>query len=124
MALTVDETVIIHIDGAGHDWFVDNTPYQDSELMPQNRDTELVANEASDAYGGMDLPTTVMHEMGHVFGYGDVDQKTNPNDLMATMLDAGVRRLPEGTAHGQVNDNADSLIALDMTPDKFLPRIT
>ena len=31
MALTVDETVIIDIDGAGHGWFVDDTPYRDSD---------------------------------------------------------------------------------------------
>jgi len=36
---------------------------------------------------------------------------------MGGTLDEGVRRLPDDASAGQVNDNSDSLISLDLTPD-------
>ncbi len=118
LALAVDDTVIIDVDGAGHGWFVDDTPYQDTEFMPQNSDEVLTANEASEAYGDMDLLTVVMHELGHVFGYQDMDPETNDTEIMNETLDEGVRYLPEDTFAGQAQDNSESLISLDLTPDE------
>jgi hypothetical protein len=118
LALAVDDTVIIDVDAAGHGWFVDDTPYQDSEFMPQNSGEVLTANESSDAYGDMDLLTVVMHELGHVFGYRDMDPDTNDTEIMNETLDEGVRYLPEGTFTDQTPDNSDSLISMDLTPDE------
>ncbi|MEJ2168026.1 MAG: hypothetical protein P8X90_21090, partial [Desulfobacterales bacterium] len=118
LALAVDDTVIIDVDAAGHGWFVDDTPYQDTEFVPQNSDEILTANESSDAYGDMDLLTVVMHELGHVFGYQDMDPETNDVEIMNETLDEGVRYLLEGTFTEQVHDNLDSLISMDMTPDE------
>jgi hypothetical protein len=118
LALAVDDTVIIDVDAAGHGWFVDDTPYQDTEFVPKNSDEELTANESSEAYGDMDLLTVVMHELGHVFGYQDMDPETNDVEIMNQTLDEGVRYLPEGTFTEQVHDNSDSLISMDMTPDE------
>jgi hypothetical protein len=118
LALAVDDTVIIDVDAAGHGWFVDDTPYQDTEFMPQNSDEELTANEASDAYGDMDLLTVVMHELGHVYGYQDMDPETNDTEIMNKTLDEGVRYLPEDTFTNQAQDNSDSLISMDLTPDE------
>ena len=118
LALAVDDTVIIDVDAAGHGWFVDDTPYQDTEFMPQNSDEVLTANETSDAYGDMDLLTVVMHELGHVFGYQDMDPETNDAEIMNETLDEGVRYLPEGTFANQSQGNSDSLISMDLTPDE------
>jgi len=118
LALTVDDTVIIDVDAAGHGWFVDNTPYQDTEFMPQNSDEVLTANEPSDAYGDMDLLTVVMHELGHVFGYQDMDPETNDAEIMNETLDEGVRYLPEDTFTGQAHEPSEPLISLDLTPDE------
>jgi hypothetical protein len=120
LGLTVGDTVIIDTDAAGHGWFIDDTPYQDSEFMPQNSDEVLTANESSDAYGDMDLLTVVMHELGHVFGYQDMDPDTNDAEIMNETLDEGVRYLPEDTFTGQVQSNSEDLISLDLTPDESL----
>jgi hypothetical protein len=120
LALTVGDTVIIDVDAAGHGWFVDDTPYQDAEFIPQGNDEELVANETSDAYGDMDLLTTVMHELGHVFGYQDMDPDTNDAEIMNETLDEGVRYLPEDTFADQLQNNSEGLLSLDLTPDENL----
>lgn len=74
---------VIWVDAtaAGFGWFVDQTPSDDSEF----------ANQAPE---GMDLLTVIMHEMGHELGLPDLDPATNPFDLMAESLAAGVRRAP------------------------------
>ena len=118
LALTVDDTVIIDVDAAGHGWFIDDTPYQDTEFMPQNSDEVLTANEPSNAYGDMDLLTVVMHELGHVFGYQDMDPETNDAEIMNETLDEGVRYLPEDTFTGQSQEPSEPLISLDLTPDE------
>jgi len=41
-----------------------------------------------------DLLTAVMHEMGHVLGYGD----TSLDDVMDAMLPLGSRRIPANLA--------------------------
>jgi len=120
LALAVDDTVIIDVDAAGHGWFIDDTPYQDSEFMPQNSDEVLTANESSDSYGDMDLLTVVMHELGHVFGYQDMDPETNDAEIMNETLDEGVRYLPEDTFAGQTQDDSESLISMDLTPDESM----
>lgn len=118
LALFVDDTVIIDADAAGHGWFIDDTPYQDSEFKPQGNDTELVAGESSSAFGDMDLLTTVMHEIGHVFGYGDIDPEINPTDIMSGALETGVRHLPAGASQGGISEGSGSLISMDLTPDE------
>ena len=87
----VGDTILIDTDAAGYGWFVDSTPYDNTEFRPQNVDGELLAIPSSPAYGDMDLLTVVMHELGHVLGFEDLDSRTD--DLMSATLDAGVRLL-------------------------------
>jgi hypothetical protein len=67
--------VIVDADAAGHGWFVDPTPLDDSEFGPGGP-------------VGMDLLTVVMHEMGHLAGQGD----DSGSDLMGGFLAQGVRQ--------------------------------
>lgn len=73
LAMTDDNTIYIDSDAAGFGWFVDSTPEDNSEFTVQNGSEELVADPSSTAYGDMDLLTVVMHELGHLLGYEDVD---------------------------------------------------
>jgi hypothetical protein len=83
------DTIWIDDDAAGRGWFVDATPGDDAEFAPVAGATSLSATDSAAAQRA-DLLTTVMHEMGHVLGYGD----TSLDDLMGSMLPLGVRRDP------------------------------
>ncbi|MHC4618339.1 MAG: hypothetical protein ACYTEQ_11370 [Planctomycetota bacterium] len=88
---TTGTTVLIDINAAGYGWFVDTTPYDDSEFDEYSG--QLQANPSSPASGDIDLLTVVMHELGHILGYDDVVSEEYPNNLMSATLDADVRRL-------------------------------
>ena len=106
------------MDAAGHGWFVDATPDEDSEFTVHSGDGELVANPSSLAYGDMDLLTTVMHELGHVFGFEDLNPETDPYDLMGATLDTGERHIPSNNGSGQSHDSSRNLAAVDLTLDE------
>jgi len=84
------KTIRIDQDAAGYGWFIDPTPADDSEFADPSGLHSLVAQKGTVAYGRVDLLTTVMHEMEHVFGYPD-DHATI-DDLMTATLPTGVRR--------------------------------
>jgi hypothetical protein len=60
-------------------------------------DGQLLATSSSEAFDRMDLLTVVLHELGHVLGFEDIDPEENPDDLMSATLDTGVRRLDTRT---------------------------
>jgi hypothetical protein len=70
----------------------------------------------------MDLLTVVMHELGHVLGFGDVDTASHPYELMATDLAPGVRRLPNGLPEGMTPSHAFGDGATEGT-DIAMPRL-
>lgn len=80
-------SIYLDINGAGHGWFIDATPATDSELIGVD----------GTPIGEVDLLTVVLHELGHILGYGDLDAASNPQDLMSDVLPPGTRRLPNGT---------------------------
>ncbi|MCB1090353.1 MAG: autotransporter-associated beta strand repeat-containing protein, partial [Verrucomicrobiae bacterium] len=90
-------SITIDDDGAGRGWFVDSTPFEDSEF--QGSGTALTAT-GGDAASGYDLLTTVMHEQGHILGLGDEYHQTD--SLMYGYLQAGERRL---AVYGQSADS-------------------
>jgi hypothetical protein len=96
---TTNGTVItIDADAAGYGWFVDATPGQDAEFMIAGDGMQLTARPGTPADGRMDLLTVIMHELGHVFGYGHDD-----DGVMRETLPVSARRLP-----GDIGDALDS----------------
>jgi VCBS repeat-containing protein len=102
--------IAIDIDGAGHGWFVDPTPNDNSEFThAQNAaGTDLLTDPSSAAAGHLDLLTVVTHELGHVIGLEDSTAAGDANDLMYINLVDGERRLPDGmdVAQAQQADTA------------------
>ena len=80
-------------DAAGFGWFIDSTPGLDEEF----------GSPAGSLTHGMDLLTTVMHEMGHLLGLADLEAS---DALMSDRLSTGIRRNP-----GSSLDIRDALLA-------------
>jgi hypothetical protein len=91
----IGASVLIDLDAAGWGWFVDATPFNDVEFGLSLSEVEKLALETSPAFGRMDLLTVVMHEMGHMLGFKDLDP--NAGALMSGTLDAGTRRVSDST---------------------------
>ena len=82
--------IVLDVNADGHGWFVDATPGADSEFSFQTRHTlHAIAGPVADR---IDALTVLMHELGHVLGYEDLDADRYPNHIMADRLPAGVRR--------------------------------
>ncbi|MCV3238434.1 hypothetical protein [Mesorhizobium sp. ZC-5] len=81
-------------DGAGHGWFVDTTPLNDEEFANRVGETRMLADGTQAPAGQYDLLTTVMHEFGHMLGYGDTYAADQSSTLMYGWLQTGERRLP------------------------------
>jgi VCBS repeat-containing protein len=98
--------ITIDTDAAGHGWFVDPTPSDNSEFTHalNAAGTDLLTDPSNDAAGHLDLLTTVTHEMGHVLGLDDSTATSDANDLMYINLVDGERRLPDATDVAQANE--------------------
>jgi hypothetical protein len=96
LAQTVGHIVVLDADAAGHGWFIDPTPMDDKEFQVSGNDGELRAKSSGAAYGRIDLLTVVMHEIGHLLGFGHASPVGGA--LMEETLEAGVRKLPEAGA--------------------------
>jgi hypothetical protein len=116
LALAVENTILIDVNAAGHGWFLDATPQNDAEFLAQNGNGELVAAETSETYGEIDLLTVVMHELGHVFGFLDLNPDQAPDALMSATLETGIRHLPGAASTSQTGNSAVPS-AMDLTPD-------
>lgn len=92
---------LIRVDDNAADWgwFVDPTPGENEEF--ELLDGEFFALEKSAADGRMDLLTALLHEQGHLLGYGHSDDS---NDLMAEELAVGMRHLPSSEPIEAVSD--------------------
>jgi hypothetical protein len=88
-------------DAAGHGWFVDMTPGEDSEYGGSG--TRLTADAGGPAAGRVDLLTVLMHELGHQIGLGDEYSGSSASELMYGYVNSGERRLPAaGEAAGAI----------------------
>jgi len=94
LGVTAGTTVTLDIDAAGFGWFVDASLADDHEFASDG-EGHLAAISGSEADGRMDLLTVVMHELGHVLGFGHYAADTGT--VMSDTLEAGVREALPGT---------------------------
>ena len=87
----VNATIPLDDNAAGHNWFIDTTPWYNSEYLPTSNPYEWVAKEGTAAYGKMDMLSVLLHEYGHALG---IEHSADNHDYMATTLTPGVRRMP------------------------------
>jgi hypothetical protein len=131
LGATIGTTITIDADAAGWGWFVDQTPWESSEFQILLSVAEFATDPASPAFGRMDLLSTVLHELGHTMGFTE----SQGDDVMNSVLPAGVRRLPEAvpvpTAEAGVISNIPLVAAVapgltatlsDRAPVTSLPR--
>lgn len=87
---------ILWLDGnaAGHGWFVDPTPLDDSEFDMAAGSAGFAAQGAAARH--VDLLSALSHELGHVLGLHDLEPAAHAHDLMAAELAVGMRRLASG----------------------------
>jgi len=94
---SVGTTITLDTNAAGHNWFIDTTPWDNSEYLPTSNPYEWVAKEGTAAYGKMDMLSVLLHEYGHALG---IEHSADNHDYMATTLTPGVRRLPSAKSMG------------------------
>ena len=87
LGLASGSTIYLDINAAGWGWFIDSTPWEDSEFA-------LVGNQGEQ--GRMDLLTVIMHEAGHVLGHDH-----EGDSVMQETLSPGTRYLPDQGPHGE-----------------------
>jgi hypothetical protein len=88
---TIGSNITLDTNAAGHNWFIDATPWDNSEYLPTSNPYEWVAKEGTAAYGKMDMLSVLLHEYGHALG---IDHSADNHDYMSTTLTPGVRRMP------------------------------
>lgn len=112
LALAGEDAIIVDDDAAGFGWFVDPTPFDDEEFGPDGFAIDQAAS------GKVDLFTTLMHELGHHLGLGDLNSDAQSGQLMQGTLNVGERRLPERSAF-DVLFSGDNLLDQLMAPSLF-----
>jgi hypothetical protein len=88
---TTGTSITLDTNAAGNSWFIDTTPWDNSEFLPTSNPNEWVAKQGTAAYGKMDMLSVLLHEYGHALG---IEHSADSNDYMAPTLTPGVRRLP------------------------------
>ncbi len=110
-------TITLDDNAAGNGWFIDTTPWDNSEYLPTSNPYEWVAKVGSAAEGKMDMLSVLLHEYGHALG---IDHSVDGHDYMATTLTPGVRRMPsaeEMALMQQLVGAAKEGLAGNNTPD-------
>lgn len=63
--------ITVDSDANGSGWFIDPTPFENSEFNQTLSGSALLASKDSAAFGRYDLFTTLLHELGHLAGFID-----------------------------------------------------
>ena len=88
----IGHRIYVDSSAAGHGWFVDATPSDDTEFELVLATGRLAANLQSPAYDQIDLLTVLVHEIGHVLGFEHGDQL----EVMDAKLGVGQRVTLDG----------------------------
>jgi DNA/RNA endonuclease G (NUC1) len=64
-------TILIDYNANGVGWFIDRTPFENSEFGLENAEWAFQATPESEAYGKYDLLTAILHETAHLYGFID-----------------------------------------------------
>ncbi|MCA9052783.1 MAG: tandem-95 repeat protein, partial [Planctomycetaceae bacterium] len=90
MLLGIGIGSVIRIDdnAGGVGWFIDDTPADNAEF------DAVSASRLVNGPQGVDLLTTVMHELGHILGLEDTYADVDRDNLMYGYAGIGERRLP------------------------------
>ena len=83
--LAIGGTILIDRTAQGAGWFVDSTPLDWSEFTPFSGGT-LQAKPDSAASGKYDLFTALLHELGHISGFGHGDTSKQLANLTQKFL--------------------------------------
>lgn len=87
LGLATVHSIRLDADAAGHGWYVDLTPLDDSEFNQTTAHPRALSSSQR-----IDLLTAVMHELGHVLGLVDLEPSSHGEDIMSATLATGVRR--------------------------------
>ncbi|MBR0850054.1 cadherin domain-containing protein, partial [Bradyrhizobium diazoefficiens] len=117
--------ITIDSDAAGHGWFVDPTPNDNSEFThaANAAGTDLFTDPSSAAAGHLDLLTAVTHEMGHQLGLPDLTATSDAHDLMYIALVDGERRLPTSADVPKAGTPSSLTPAIAAAPSSLTPAI-
>ena len=90
---TEGTVITLDLTAAGHGWFADATPADNSEFDTSAGGDRFTAVPGSGAFGRIDLLTVLLHEMGHVLGL----THDSDVDVMHEILRDGERVILDGT---------------------------
>ncbi len=87
VALVTEDRIEVSASAAGRGWYTDASPASDAQFI------NGWASPGSRAASGIDLLTTVLHEMAHFAGRVDLSLAQANDGLMSDVLSAGHRRV-------------------------------
>lgn len=102
LALAGGGAIYIDDDAAGHNWFVDDTPFAHDEFFESADDGLLASVPNPKATGNMDLLTVLAHELAHLLGAEHDDRA----GLLSPTLAAGTRQILSAQAINELFGDA------------------
>ncbi len=102
LAFAEGDSIYIDYNGAGADWFVDDTEWLDEEFVEIDGILRAISGDDIDGLAGegVDLLSVLMHEQGHILGLFDDYGSESEGSAMHGLFEEGERRV---LAHAQAD---------------------